>query len=278
MLLALQFMLSIDSHHHVKVIVHYENSYSTENLPMSCLNHLVAFAIHSFVPTININFNQGQLRVFFWVMLQMPKAISVLIPNPTNSTLHVMSTLLSLSSPLTKILIPSLSNLCHLLGFKQIFFFFHECPLLPIFGSGPTSPSILGPILSSSPQISPFLPFESIISNTESVTSTTIVPDPSPSQPMHSNPPPPVAPQTSQHPMQTHAKFGIFKPKRAHNTTTVDYLKTKPPNFKITLQYPQWHEAMTSEFQALQRQATWTLVPPSQTHNLVGCPWVYKLK
>ena len=78
--------------------------------------------------------------------------------------------------------------------------------------------------------------------------------------------------------MQTHAKFGIFKPKRAHNTTTVDYLNTEPPNFKTALQYPQWHEAMTSEFQALQRQATWTLVPPSQTHNLVGCRWVYKLK
>ena len=186
MLLALQFMLSIDSHHHVKVIVHHGNSYSTENLPMSCLNHLVSFAIHFFITTININFNQGLLSVFFWVMLQMPKAISVLIPNPTNSTLHVISTLLSLSFPSTKILIPSLSNLCHLLGFKQIF-----------FGSGPTSPSILGPIPSSSPQISPSLPFESIISNKESVTSTTIVPNPSPSQPMHSNPPPPVAPQTS---------------------------------------------------------------------------------
>ena len=156
--------------------------------------------------------------------------------------------------------------------------FFHECPLLPIFGSGPTSPSILGPIPSSSPQISPSLLFESIVSNTESVTSTPIVPDPSPSQPIHSNPPPPVAPQTSQHPMQTRAKSGIFKPKRAHNTTTVDYLNTEPPNFKTALQYPQWHEAMTSEFQALQRQATWTLVPPSQTHNLVGCRWVYKLK
>ncbi len=78
--------------------------------------------------------------------------------------------------------------------------------------------------------------------------------------------------------MQTRAKSGIFKPKRAHNTTTVDYLKTEPPNFKTTLQYPQWHEAITNEFQALQHQATWTLVPPSQNHNLVGCHWVYKLK
>jgi|UniRef100_A0A2N9EUJ8 hypothetical protein len=34
---------------------------------------------------------------------------------------------------------------------------------------------------------------------------------------------------------------------------------------------------MTSEFQALKRQDTWTLVPPSN-QNLVGCHWVYKLK
>ena len=35
---------------------------------------------------------------------------------------------------------------------------------------------------------------------------------------------------------------------------------------------------MSNEFQALQRQATWTLVPSSPYQNLVGCRWVYKLK
>jgi hypothetical protein len=35
---------------------------------------------------------------------------------------------------------------------------------------------------------------------------------------------------------------------------------------------------MTSEYEALQCQATWTLVPPSSNQNLVGCQWVYKLK
>ena len=35
---------------------------------------------------------------------------------------------------------------------------------------------------------------------------------------------------------------------------------------------------MTSEYEALQRQATWTLVPPSSNQNLVVCRWVYKLK
>ena len=35
---------------------------------------------------------------------------------------------------------------------------------------------------------------------------------------------------------------------------------------------------MHSEFQALQRQETWTLVPPSPSQNIVGYRWVYKLK
>ena len=35
---------------------------------------------------------------------------------------------------------------------------------------------------------------------------------------------------------------------------------------------------MHSEFQALQWQETWTLVPPSPSQNIVGYRWVYKLK
>jgi hypothetical protein len=36
--------------------------------------------------------------------------------------------------------------------------------------------------------------------------------------------------------------------------------------------------AMASEFGALQRQHTWSLVPPCSDQNLVGCRWVYKIK
>ena len=35
---------------------------------------------------------------------------------------------------------------------------------------------------------------------------------------------------------------------------------------------------MQSEFDALQRQNTWTLVPPPPGQNVIGCRWVYKLK
>uniref|UniRef100_A0A2N9FIX9 Reverse transcriptase Ty1/copia-type domain-containing protein n=1 Tax=Fagus sylvatica TaxID=28930 RepID=A0A2N9FIX9_FAGSY len=35
---------------------------------------------------------------------------------------------------------------------------------------------------------------------------------------------------------------------------------------------------MASKFEALQRQHTWSLVPPSPSQNIVGCRWVYKIK
>uniref|UniRef100_A0A2N9IKH6 CCHC-type domain-containing protein n=2 Tax=Fagus sylvatica TaxID=28930 RepID=A0A2N9IKH6_FAGSY len=42
--------------------------------------------------------------------------------------------------------------------------------------------------------------------------------------------------------------------------------------------FPQWCAAMHEEYSALQRQHTWTLVPPPCGKNIVGCKWVFKLK
>ena len=35
---------------------------------------------------------------------------------------------------------------------------------------------------------------------------------------------------------------------------------------------------MAAEFDALQQNGTWSLVPPRPNMNKVGCKWVYKLK
>uniref|UniRef100_A0A2N9H210 Uncharacterized protein n=1 Tax=Fagus sylvatica TaxID=28930 RepID=A0A2N9H210_FAGSY len=98
-----------------------------------------------------------------------------------------------------------------------------------------------------------------------------------PENPALANPENPAV-SLSTHPMQTRSKSGISKKKSFATSTTIDYLQTEPPTYTIASKFPQWREAMASEFAALQRQHTWQLVPPSSDQNVVGCRWVYKIK
>jgi hypothetical protein len=77
--------------------------------------------------------------------------------------------------------------------------------------------------------------------------------------------------------MHTRSKNGIYKPKTFH-TATLDYTQTEPPTYHTASKFPQWCTAMTEEYTALQRQQTWSLVPPPIDKNIVGCKWVFKLK
>lgn len=78
--------------------------------------------------------------------------------------------------------------------------------------------------------------------------------------------------------MISRTEDGIFKPRAlATNSTPIDYTLAEPPTYKIAAQFPQWCSAMDEEFDALQRQKTWILVPPP-SQNVVGCKWVFKLK
>jgi transposase InsO family protein len=86
------------------------------------------------------------------------------------------------------------------------------------------------------------------------------------------NPPPPL-----QHHMQTRSKHGIFKPKVSY-AAQIDYTTTEPTSYTNASKHSQWCTAMDEEFQALQKQGTWSLVPLPATKNVVGCKWVYKLK
>jgi hypothetical protein len=77
--------------------------------------------------------------------------------------------------------------------------------------------------------------------------------------------------------MHTRSKNGIFKPKTFHTSTT-DYTQTKPSTYLTTSKIPQWCTDMNEEYSALQRQHTWTLVPPPLGKNILECKWVFKLK
>ena len=81
--------------------------------------------------------------------------------------------------------------------------------------------------------------------------------------------------------MVTRSKNDISKKKILHTTTTkpkLDYLQTEPPSLTIAFKILEWTATMQDEFDALQRQNTWSLVPPLAGQNIIGCRWVYKLK
>ena len=81
------------------------------------------------------------------------------------------------------------------------------------------------------------------------------------------------------HPMQTRSKHGIFKPKVNYLAQShTDYSITEPSSYTTASKHPQWCTAMNKEFQALQQQGTWALVPQPPFKNIVSCKWVYKLK
>ncbi|KAA0035484.1 putative mitochondrial protein [Cucumis melo var. makuwa] len=79
---------------------------------------------------------------------------------------------------------------------------------------------------------------------------------------------------TSIHPMITRSKHGIFKPK----AFLIDYTQTEPYNVKEAFNHPHWKKAMEEEFEALQKNDTWSLTSQNPNQKIVGCKWVFKIK
>ncbi|XP_071679967.1 uncharacterized protein [Lolium perenne] len=79
----------------------------------------------------------------------------------------------------------------------------------------------------------------------------------------------------------TCASQGIRRPKQ-YSDGTVRWLlsttKTEPPDLHSALADPRWKQAMDEEFQALQTNQTWRLVPPKHGTNVIDCRWIYKVK
>ncbi|KAL5819747.1 hypothetical protein ACOSQ4_023589 [Xanthoceras sorbifolium] len=74
--------------------------------------------------------------------------------------------------------------------------------------------------------------------------------------------------------MITRSKVGVFKPK---------VLLTKGSDIEPqiafqALKHTQWVIAMNEKFQALQRNKTWTLVPPLAGRKIIRCKWVFRIK
>jgi len=89
-------------------------------------------------------------------------------------------------------------------------------------------------------------------------------------------------PVINTHPMQTRSKSGIYKHK-AFTATKHPLPPHLSPDFVPTTylqasKHPHWVKAMQDEFLALQQTGTWSLVPPSQSSQIVGCKWVFRIK
>ncbi|KAH9725617.1 retrovirus-related pol polyprotein from transposon RE1 [Citrus sinensis] len=85
-----------------------------------------------------------------------------------------------------------------------------------------------------------------------------------------------LAPQPAQniHPMLTRSKAGVFKPKTYLAVTQ----HLEPHSVKAALADFKWKQAMQVEFDALQKNSTWILVPRETAGKIVGNKWVFKVK
>lgn len=74
------------------------------------------------------------------------------------------------------------------------------------------------------------------------------------------------------HTMQTRAKNNIFKPNPKCTLTaiTTPHLTMEPTCVSKALKTPEWRQAMSEEFNALLRNRTWVLMPPTPQQNVVA--------
>uniref|UniRef100_A0A2N9IH28 Reverse transcriptase Ty1/copia-type domain-containing protein n=1 Tax=Fagus sylvatica TaxID=28930 RepID=A0A2N9IH28_FAGSY len=169
----------------------------------------------------------------------------------------------------------------------------NQAPILTVLDNIPTLPPTLhtdtpsfpsASVLPHSPNQSPVVPISVSCHDSRftALTPDTIILSTHPSEStLLPNEPSTITSDTSlpisQHPMQSKSKKGIYKPKLGY-AAQIDYTLTEPSSYKAAAQHPQWCTAMQDEFDALQKQGTWSLVTPLPNKNVVGCKWLYKLK
>ncbi|OMO73140.1 Integrase, catalytic core [Corchorus capsularis] len=86
-------------------------------------------------------------------------------------------------------------------------------------------------------------------------------------------------PIVNDHPMQTRSKNQIFQPKSVHLATKHPFsTDSEPTCVTQAMKDENWRRAMSDEINALLRNGTWELVPPSSSQNVIGCKWIFKLK
>jgi hypothetical protein len=79
--------------------------------------------------------------------------------------------------------------------------------------------------------------------------------------------------------MRTRGKDGFRQPvDRLNLSTMVAATSPLPSSVRTALSDPTWRQAMQAEFDTLQDNDTWTLVPRPPGVNLVTGKWVFRHK
>lgn len=78
--------------------------------------------------------------------------------------------------------------------------------------------------------------------------------------------------------MITRKSVGTFKSNPRYALAMVATKIPTPKSAKVTLSIPQWKEAMEKEFQALQANGIWTLIPRQPNDNVINTKWVFIVK
>ncbi|KAJ0855857.1 putative RNA-directed DNA polymerase [Helianthus annuus] len=98
-------------------------------------------------------------------------------------------------------------------------------------------------------------------------------------QPTHTSPspptPPPPPPPTRT--IRTRSMDGIVKPKHIFNLHSSPIIPI-PKNPKDALSNTEWHNAMTTEFNALIKNKTWVLVPREPNMHVLRSMWLFRHK
>uniref|UniRef100_A0A2N9F0Q1 Uncharacterized protein n=1 Tax=Fagus sylvatica TaxID=28930 RepID=A0A2N9F0Q1_FAGSY len=175
--------------------------------------------------------------------------------------------------------------------FQEKLFPFHESSSKSTHGSPPCSPSILGP---PPPLLQPM--HTPALSNSTAPQAQAHTPH-DPDTNLHSqlpsaqtDLPSPQLTQTAENPSpssstsDTASPLSIPQPDLAPNPSLSTHPMvtrsglTEPTCFTTASKNPKWRQAMNSEFDALLKNHTWSLVPPNSSQNQIGCKWVFRIK
>ncbi|XP_023751330.1 uncharacterized mitochondrial protein AtMg00820-like [Lactuca sativa] len=77
--------------------------------------------------------------------------------------------------------------------------------------------------------------------------------------------------------MVTRSQTNSLKPRLFH-TSLSDPSTVEPRLFSQAIKIPCWQQAMQTEYDALMRNNTWSIVSCPTNENVIGCKWIYRIK